>query len=104
MERIAHGVIDKLDNHFHSAAQAAGHTGRRFFRDAVEEPAEHDTETDRPRHGVHVNRRETHVGRFSATVCHDPRTAVTHNGAVVALITGRQLAIGQVGQVVDNVL
>ena len=46
---------------------------------------------------------EAHSGDFVGAMGHGPLTTLCHDCAVVSLITAGQLAIGQVGQVVNDV-
>ena len=104
MKGVADCVVDELDDHFNRIDEAAGNAGGGLSGDTVEHPAENDAEADGPGHGVDVNGGEPHGGGFGTAVRHHPGAAVANNGAVIAFVPCRQLAIGQVGQVVDNVI
>jgi hypothetical protein len=79
-----------------------GHAGDGALGRAVKQEEEQDTQADRETHGIHVDGPEAHVLGLLGGVGQGPGAFLEHL-AVAALITGGQLPVGQVLQVVLDV-
>jgi hypothetical protein len=70
-----------------------------FFGHHAEQKQEQNTHGQGPAHGVHMHSHEAHISGFLAGMGHGP-LGFLQNRAVSTFIAGRELAVGEVSQVV----
>ncbi len=102
MEGVLHHAFDELDAHLDEVLQLARYTGRGGLGGAAEQQDEDGAHQQRPAEGIQVERHEAHVTSFQTRLSDGPGGLI-ENGAISTLVTCRQLAVGEVLQVVLDI-